>query len=66
MSADEVSLRSGVLYPIGELSKAELQRIAQLSYGQTKYAVEKLQEAGKIYKLGENRSPNTKYALLSD
>jgi len=50
----------------GAKSKAELQRITQLSYGQTKYAIEKLQTAGKVYKLGENRSPNTKYAQLSD
>jgi len=50
----------------GAKSKAELQRITQLSYGQTKYAIEKLQAAGKVYKLGENCSPNTKYAQLSD
>ena len=50
----------------GAKSKTELQRITQLSYGQTKYTVEKLQSSGKIYKLGENRSPNTKYAQLTD
>jgi len=50
----------------GAKSKAELQRMTQLSYGQTKYAIEKLQAVGKVYKLGENCSPNTKYAQLSD
>ena len=50
----------------GAKSKAELQRITQLTYGQTKYAIEKLLALGKVYILGENRSPNTKYALLSD
>ena len=47
-------------------SKADLQAMTKLTYGQTKYSIEKLMASGKIYKLGKNRSPNTRYALVSD
>jgi ATP-dependent DNA helicase RecG len=47
-------------------SKAEMQQITGLTYGKTKYAVEKLLRERKIYKIGKDKSPNTVYALFLD
>jgi hypothetical protein len=50
----------------GPKSKAEIQRATGFTYGQTKYAVEKLLKGKKIYKIGKNRAPNTRYAIVID
>jgi ATP-dependent DNA helicase RecG len=47
-------------------SKSEIQRVTRLSYGKTKYAIEKLLAQRRIYKLGKDRSPNTVYAPILD
>ncbi|MDR3314860.1 MAG: putative DNA binding domain-containing protein [Coriobacteriales bacterium] len=50
----------------GSKSKTEIQRATHLSYGKTKYAVEKLLKEQKVYKIGKDKSPNTVYALILD
>lgn len=47
-------------------SKAEIQQMTGMTYGKTKYAVEKLLKERKIYKIGKSKSPNTVYAITPD
>ena len=50
----------------GPKSKAEIQQATHMTYGKTKYAVEKLLREKRIYKIGKNRSPNTVYVPIFD
>jgi ATP-dependent DNA helicase RecG len=47
-------------------SKTEIQQLTGMTYGKTKYAIEKLLRERKIYKIGKEKSPNSMYALTSD
>ena len=46
--------------------KSEIQQMTGMTYGRTKYAVEKLLRERKIYKIGKGTSPNTVYAITPD
>ncbi|MGV8082221.1 MAG: ATP-binding protein [Coriobacteriia bacterium] len=50
----------------GPKSKSEIQQATNLTYGKTKYAVEKLLEERRIYRIGKDRSPHTVYAPIVD
>ena len=45
-------------------SKEEIQQATRLTYGKTKYIVEKLLKERKIYKIGKDKSPKTLYAIV--
>jgi ATP-dependent DNA helicase RecG len=47
----------------GPLSRNEIAQAAQITTAQARYALAKLISAEKVTKLGEGRSPGTKYAL---